>query len=207
MKGLTLTQPWASLVANGAKTIETRSWSTSYRGPVAIHAAKGTGPGGKAAFRERCLSEPFFSALGGTWRDSLTAFYHDFGAPRAYGTDGTVLETSFELTLPLGAIVATATLAHCLPIFGFDDELRGPTARFGGWPEDEDPEVEECLAREGWWLDMGIPTMHPNQAPFGHFDYGRFAWFLEDVRPLAEPVACKGALGLWPIRFELPRSA
>jgi hypothetical protein len=41
MKALTLTQPWATLVAIGAKTIETRSWPTSYRGPLAIHAAKG----------------------------------------------------------------------------------------------------------------------------------------------------------------------
>lgn len=39
MRALTLTQPWASLVAVGAKTIETRSWSTRYRGPLAIHAA------------------------------------------------------------------------------------------------------------------------------------------------------------------------
>ena len=41
MKALSLTQPWASLVASGAKKVETRSWSTSYRGPLAIHAAKG----------------------------------------------------------------------------------------------------------------------------------------------------------------------
>ena len=41
MKTLTLTQPWATLVAIGAKRIETRSWSTAYRGPLAIHAAKG----------------------------------------------------------------------------------------------------------------------------------------------------------------------
>lgn len=41
MKALTLTQPWATLVAIGAKRIETRSWSTAYRGPLAIHAAKG----------------------------------------------------------------------------------------------------------------------------------------------------------------------
>src|SRR5258708_5270609 len=40
VKALTLWQPWASLIAVGAKTIETRSWSTSYRGPLAIHAAK-----------------------------------------------------------------------------------------------------------------------------------------------------------------------
>lgn len=40
MKALTLTQPWASLVAIGAKRIETRSWRTPYRGSLAIHAAK-----------------------------------------------------------------------------------------------------------------------------------------------------------------------
>ncbi len=41
MKAITLTQPWASLVAIRAKRIETRSWKTNYRGPLAIHAAKG----------------------------------------------------------------------------------------------------------------------------------------------------------------------
>lgn len=40
-KVLTLTQPWATLVAIGAKKIETRSWATSYRGELLIHAAKG----------------------------------------------------------------------------------------------------------------------------------------------------------------------
>lgn len=39
MKALTLWQPWAALIAYGLKTIETRSWRTSYRGPLAIHAA------------------------------------------------------------------------------------------------------------------------------------------------------------------------
>ena len=41
MKALTLTQPWASLMALGYKQVETRSWKTQYRGPLAIHAAKG----------------------------------------------------------------------------------------------------------------------------------------------------------------------
>lgn len=39
MKALTLWQPWASLVAAGGKRLETRSWSTAYRGPLLIHAA------------------------------------------------------------------------------------------------------------------------------------------------------------------------
>ncbi len=37
---LTLHQPWATLVAIGAKTFETRSWGTVYRGPLIIHAGK-----------------------------------------------------------------------------------------------------------------------------------------------------------------------
>lgn len=37
---LTLTQPWATLVVQGRKRIETRGWSTSYRGDLLIHAAK-----------------------------------------------------------------------------------------------------------------------------------------------------------------------
>jgi hypothetical protein len=39
MKALTLWQPWASLVAFGEKEVETRCWTTKYRGPLAIHAA------------------------------------------------------------------------------------------------------------------------------------------------------------------------
>ena len=39
MKAITLWQPWASLLVCGAKQFETRSWATSYRGPIAIHAA------------------------------------------------------------------------------------------------------------------------------------------------------------------------
>lgn len=40
MKAISLWQPWASLVAEGHKTFETRSWSTNYRGPLLICAAK-----------------------------------------------------------------------------------------------------------------------------------------------------------------------
>lgn len=41
MKALTVREPYASLIAIGAKQIETRDWYTFYRGPIAIHAAKG----------------------------------------------------------------------------------------------------------------------------------------------------------------------
>src|SRR5215212_7218280 len=41
MKVLSLLQPWASLVVMGLKKIETRSWQTSYRGELLIHASLG----------------------------------------------------------------------------------------------------------------------------------------------------------------------
>ena len=39
MKVLSLTEPYATLIKNGMKTIETRSWKTNYRGKLYIHAS------------------------------------------------------------------------------------------------------------------------------------------------------------------------
>lgn len=41
MRALSVRQPWASLIASGRKTIELRSWSTKYRGPVLILSGTG----------------------------------------------------------------------------------------------------------------------------------------------------------------------
>lgn len=89
LRALTLTQPWASLVAIGAKSIETRSWGTSYRGPLAIHASKRFPVEDRDLFQE----EPFWSAL----RRPDPRYP---GSPR------------FEdwYSLPIGAIVAVANL-------------------------------------------------------------------------------------------------
>lgn len=91
MKALTLTQPWASLVAFGYKHIETRSWQTSYRGPLAIHAAKGFPRGA----RDLCVSYMVRYALG----------------PHFSGTDAGPLEKQ----MPLGCVVATCNLVDVLP--------------------------------------------------------------------------------------------
>lgn len=42
MKALTISQPYASMIADGWKWVENRRWPTGYRGPLAIHAGKGT---------------------------------------------------------------------------------------------------------------------------------------------------------------------
>lgn len=38
MKALTIKQPWASLIIEGYKKFEFRSWKTNYRGKILIHA-------------------------------------------------------------------------------------------------------------------------------------------------------------------------
>ncbi len=40
MKALTVKQPWADWIVSGKKDIENRTWRTSYRGRILIHAAK-----------------------------------------------------------------------------------------------------------------------------------------------------------------------
>jgi hypothetical protein len=86
MKALTLWQPWATMVALGVKKIETRSWPTSYRGPLAIHAAKES----PREALELAFEPPF--------RQCLEAAGYD------------VKE------LPSGVIVAICDLADCVQI-------------------------------------------------------------------------------------------
>lgn len=87
MKALTLWQPWASLLACGAKKYETRSWVTSYRGPIAFHAAKK--PFNTLDF---AIFDPYFA------KAAVDAFE----------------QTQLSINrLPLGAIIATAELVNC----------------------------------------------------------------------------------------------
>ena len=40
MKALTIKEPWATLIIEGYKEYEFRSWKTNYRGKILIHAGK-----------------------------------------------------------------------------------------------------------------------------------------------------------------------
>jgi hypothetical protein len=97
MKAITLTQPWATLVAIGAKRLETRSWRTSYRGPLAIHAAAGYGKGGRRAHKELCGTEPFCSVLNAAMGRWL----------KGRGDLRDMVEHPF---MPMGAIIAVCHL-------------------------------------------------------------------------------------------------
>ena len=102
MKAISLLQPWASLIAIGAKRIETRSWSTKYRGPLAIHSSKGF----TKLLRDLCNTQPFKSVL------TKAGFNID--------------------NLPLGKIVATCELVDCIKMTpGFVDIVNHPELDFG----------------------------------------------------------------------------
>lgn len=98
MKAITIHQPWATLMAMGLKRIETRSWATSYRGSLAIHAAK-TFP---AYARAACWNEAISKALGGPLVRSSNML--DWG----------IEFEKYVKALPLGCIVATCELVRCI---------------------------------------------------------------------------------------------
>lgn len=74
MKALTLWQPWASLIVDGLKTMETRPMPWYYQGPVAIHA-------GLHVDREACIRFgydpdriPRGAVLGTAYKSGLVHF-------------------------------------------------------------------------------------------------------------------------------------
>ncbi len=58
MKVITLKQPWATLVAEGLKKYEFRSWKFNYRGEILIHAGKGVDKEAMKKFKHLNLNYP-----------------------------------------------------------------------------------------------------------------------------------------------------
>jgi hypothetical protein len=146
VKVLTLTQPWATLVAIGAKRIETRSWRTSYRGPLAIHAAKGF----PKWARETSYEDVFWKALHGNRPKVLI----------------------YESKLPCGVILATCRLIDCIPT-------------------------------ETMYLSPLFRHLFTEQEQaFGDYGERRWAWILDNLQALPEPIPAKRHLGLWD--WEMP---
>lgn len=109
MKAITLWQPWASLLACGAKKYETRSWATSYRGPIAIHAA------------QKDIHTIMISLPHNTQTAMYASLYKGFG-----------IKSGALKQMPFGCIIATAELVNCHVIRSYIDETaeacfqRGP---------------------------------------------------------------------------------
>jgi hypothetical protein len=156
MRALTIHQPWASLIAAGLKTIETRAWATKHRGQIVIHA-------GQQAAQVPMVSMRLWAAA----------------------MDGQQERGVKEWTLlPTGAAVAVAQLVDCVPMVHTTQPRNG-----------------HCLVVGDRRLILhGEPTVPgrdvSDQLPFGDFTSGRWAWLIEDIRPLPEPVPAQGHQGL-----------
>lgn len=58
MKAITIKQPWATLIAEGYKEYEFRTWKTKYRGDILIHAGKGIDKKAMERFKNLNLEYP-----------------------------------------------------------------------------------------------------------------------------------------------------
>jgi hypothetical protein len=189
MKALSLHQPWASLIGLGVKTIETRSWSTKYRGPLAVHASLRRPPYTHLD-HWTCLNtitDPAYKGPQPVGRrvplsaQAPTLFYPHSGAharpwDKDLGTDA--IEQGTAILLPLGAVVATCELMACERT-----EYRATCIDVG---------------EQGWAIQSigHLPLIDPDQYPLGDFGDGRFMWLLANIEAI-DPVPAKGHQGLW----------
>jgi len=89
---ISLWQPWASLMACGAKLVETRHWRTEVRGEVYIHAAKTT----KGIAELELLPDEC---------EQIRAMTYSLG----------LKVEQWRTRLPFGKLVAAGNLSDCLP--------------------------------------------------------------------------------------------
>ena len=124
MKVLSIKEPFATLIKDKEKKIETRSWKTNYRGEIYIHAAK-------------IRSKASNVSIASTYLKSK-----------------------------------------------------------------ENPEhiICKCLLKDCIYMDEDfISEVKKNKEEYnsGHYEVGRFAWQLEVIEVLKEPIYAKGQLGIW----------
>lgn len=131
MRALTLHQPWASLIACGAKLIETRIWPPY----------------------QDCAGELIAIHAGATEHR------------RFRKTDPQVLTLLGTQDLPVQAILAVAVIRD--------------------------------------WLPTQAASPGPAEQHLGDYSPGRWAWRLAHIRPLAEPLPCKGHHKLWTVPQDL----
>lgn len=128
MKVLSLTEPCATLIKEQKKHIETRSWKTSYRGELYIHAS--------------------MTKIPKNWREN-----REFMA------------LVKDISLNYGTIICKCQLIDCIYM----------TKDYVNKMKKENPIEYIC----------------------GDYKEGRYAWVLENIEPLTEPIPAKGHLSIW----------
>lgn len=128
MKVLSLREPFATLLKEKIKQVETRSWKTSYRGELYIHASA--------------------TKIPKEWKEDLELMNLVKGYPFHYGN-----------------IICKCNLMDCI------------------------------YMTEEYVKDM--KENHHEEYLCGEYKPGRYAWILEDIEPLKEPIKAKGHLSIW----------
>ncbi len=154
VKGLTLWQPYAeAMIVFSAgmplKTVETRSWPTSYRGPIAIHSAKRDTPDLRSAWIE-AMSRP---------RDA-----------EAFRRGGIYSWSD----MPLGSILGIGNLVACIPTSPIRRDTEARMVRVLGEEQWESDRLWGNFAPERFlWhveeVDV-FPTPIPYRGAQGLFD-------------------------------------
>lgn len=166
----TVWQPWASLIAWGVKTTETRSRAAPQKligKRIAIHAAKrpanlrGLNWHTKDHLDQRCTGSSRCTKIGAYWVCSGQC-------------------------LPHGAIIATAVLAQvgkveCLSRKGWHGTM------------------EIILPPRPAWLKrrMGRDMRMFKSDIYGDYSVGQRLWFLTDIEPVDPPILATGRQGFW----------
>lgn len=124
MKVLSIKEPFATLIKDGVKIYETRSWKTKYRGEIYIHASLGLSKSDNVEKANEYLKSE----------------------------------------IKPGYILCKCNLVDCIPMT---------------------EEFIEHINKE------------TNESDYGRYSEGRFAWKMELVEVLDEPIPAKGKLGIW----------
>ncbi len=128
MKVLSLTEPCATLIKEKKKLVETRSWKTSYRGELYIHASS--------------------TKIPKEWKENAEFM-------------GLVTEKA----LNFGNIICKCNLVDCIYMT---------------------KEYVEDMKKD-----------NHQEYICGKYEEGRYAWILEDIKPLDNPIKAKGHLSIW----------
>ena len=124
MKVISIKEPFATLIKDGVKIYETRSWKTNYRGEIYIHASL-----------------------------SLSKAENVESAKRFLKSD-----------VNPGYILCRCELIDCIPM------------------------TEEFIK---------YINAETQEAEYGRYSEGRFAWKLRVLEVLKNPIPAKGKLGIW----------
>ena len=127
MKVLSLTEPFATLIKENKKCIETRSWKTSYRGELFIHASS---------------TKPNYESKPNDFKKLFENYDLNFGN-----------------------IICKCQLVDCIYMT---------------------KEYVENMKKNNY-----------QEYLCGEYKVGRYAWILEDIQPLDNPIKAKGHLSIW----------